>query len=488
MQSQGSLSAPKGRLSRFVPLVLGAIAAAHVLGGACCLWVHHLGGQHVPFRATSGVLLILLGGRQTAIALRIRRHQARELRTDLYRGRLFWRWQLVGLVVCYAMSMIAGPRIGGEYIFAVSLASWYTAATLPLFASTILLNRALAWLAWRPLRIVGWSAYFLLLTPLATELSLRVYAWSAGADPCGSYLIAAQKLSPGANVAGRTVNPQGYWDDEFQCATQPGLFRVAAVGDDIMLGGTTQLNFLNQIERRVPGLEVYNFGIPHAGPREYAQQAGEVERYCPDLLLAFVSIGSDITDEPEPPGYFDCRWLHTVQLGSHWFGEAPPSASGDALESSLDQQTYLQQTAARFAICRTPIDDKMRGRWKSAFEHLDLLVSSARKRNIPMAIVVMPGEFQVNPTLCRTLCRRAGYSPEQIDLDLPQRRLADYAKQRGVPMLDLLPHLRASSGPKFRRNSPQLGSAGHAVAAEVLGHWMQSQFGGLIATTAQVNR
>jgi hypothetical protein len=51
-------------------------------------------------------------------------------------------------------------------------------------------------------------------------------------------------------------------------------------------------------------------------------------------------------------------------------------------------------------------------------------------------------------------------------------------------MIDLLPYLRGEDGPAFERNGPQFNDHGHALAADVIGHWMQSRFSNLIAAAA----
>jgi hypothetical protein len=92
--------------------------------------------------------------------------------------------------------------------------------------------------------------------------------------------------------------------------------------------------------------------------------------------------------------------------------------------------------------------------------------------------VVVPSEFQVDDRLCRMLCRRAGYrQADQIDIDLPQRRLAAYAKDRRIVMLDLMPHMRASKAPTYNSDAAQLNEHGNALTATILSEWLQTQFG-----------
>jgi hypothetical protein len=66
--------------------------------------------------------------------------------------------------------------------------------------------------------------------------------------------------------------------------------------------------------------------------------------------------------------------------------------------------------------------------WAAAFGDLDRLVTLCRSHRIRLCLVVFPFAFQV---------------AAEGDADDPQRRLLGFARQRGLPALDLLPVLRA---------------------------------------------
>jgi hypothetical protein len=291
-------------------------------------------------------------------------------------------------------------------------------------------------------------------------------------------------------LGGGQVNTQGYWDEEFQREPRPGVFRVAAVGGDLTLCGDPHSNFLTQVERMVPGLEIYNFGMPAAGPSEYAAQvAGEVLQYRPDLVLVFVSVGSDIIQPTPAPTVFNSQRLCTVQLGWLWLGHQSAGLSARSSNArpyagaTTDLQGYLRQCVEQLTVCRTPLDPPMQRRWRETFRYLDQMATSCRRHATPLALVVAPGEFQVSEQLCNVLRRRGGYEPGQLDVELPQRRLSAFAHQREVALLDLLPPLRNSAQPPFCRNESRLSDEGNHVAANVLADWITTQFGSSIASS-----
>jgi hypothetical protein len=133
------------------------------------------------------------------------------------------------------------------------------------------------------------------------------------------------------------------------------------------------------------------------------------------------------------------------------------------------------------AACRTPIDPTMKDRWHRVFASLDEVIAGCREAGVPVALVVLPAQFQVNPTLAETLLRRNGLSADRFDVGLPQRRLADYALARSVPLIDLLPHLRLCRQSVYRRHSAALSDAGDLAAASAIGGWLESRYGSQLA-------
>ena len=115
----------------------------------------------------------------------------------------------------------------------------------------------------------------------------------------------------------------------------------------------------------------------------------------------------------------------------------------------------------------------MRRRWREAFVYLDELVEACRSRGIQLALVLVPCDFQVNDVLLTELCRRLGCRPEELDLELPQRRLGSFAEMRGLAVLDLLPYLRADQRCAYQRNDIRFNDRGNQLVAEALGRWLE---------------
>jgi hypothetical protein len=451
------------------------------------LWLHAQDGQPQIGRAPAALLLILLGAAQIQLAMSAREPRSRRPQTV---GLMFWKWLFVGTVVCYLAGLALGSQRGGVYFFCAALACWYTTLLwLVVHGSSWLLAPAAAARrsVWHRL---GSTVLASMTLAVGAEALLRLYALVADDRLDVAYVAKVHALPPGEHVRGRLVNRLGYWDKEFRPQPRAGVFRIAVLGDAVTLSGTAETNYLTRVERSLPGIEIYNFGLPDAGPREYAAQLmHEVAAYRPELVLTFVSIGDDVTHELPLPGAFDWRNLRLYQWSTRSAARSQQAQATLRVDHpvELSREEYLSSLSPKLAVCRTPIDEKMSGRWHDTLGYLDDIQRFCGERGIAAALVVVPSEFQLNPALCETLRRRSGLEPGQVDVELPQRRLADFAQERGMAMLDLLPSLRAEEDVVYERNDCQWNERGHELTANLLRRWIEQRYGTLIANNMQAS-
>jgi hypothetical protein len=461
---------------------LFALAAVH-LAAAGSLCADLIAGRtRFPLQGSYALIFGCIGGWFARTAFRTLTH-AHWSYASPPSQRNYWRWCGIGLVGCYAVAIPFGAYVWASYVFWTSFALCHLAVWMSFSGAFGRTSRLSRLMARRPLRIAAWTFYSLLMLPLACELGLRLYALAADERPLVRYVTDLLKLPAGGERLGRTVNSQGYWDDEFQAPVLPAALRVAALGDDAVLSGDAQSNFLAQVERLLPGVEVLNFGVPQASPREYASQLQSAVAPCrPDLVLLFFSVGTDVTEAPPLPGAFDWRSLHLVQrsLGAVKRAESAcddPVARA-ALGNCVGEAHRVDRAAAVLQVCRVPVPEAVQNCWRAVFEQLDRVVHRCRNEGVMPTLVIVPSEFQVDERLCQTLCRRAGYRrAEQIDIDLPQRRLAAYAKDRRIQLLDLMPHMRASKSPTYVSDAALFNEHGNSLAATILSEWLQTQYG-----------
>lgn len=479
---QGSTGPPRRPLREwFASTAALMLPLAQLGGGVYFLWRRGHEAHAPSLLATAGVVLILAALAQLRVLYPRLRARCPERLFAPLGARVFWLGSLSGVVAAYALNLLSG--LASPHGFCMFLALWQTALHLPLALPAARQAQLAALLRRRGARLIGWTVCGLLLAPLAGELGLRAYAYLFDEPIPAIYRTARLKLPPGFEWDGRRANRQGYWDQEFQTAVPPGTFRVAVVGDELTLSGDARTNFLAQIERRASGVEVYNFGLPRAGTDAYvAQLAREIAAYKPDLVLAVISVGASLTHDAPAPNFFDDRGLYLYQLGSLWLRSEELFTGGRLLlDRANSRQSHLRRCARELAVCRAPISREMHARWDDLFADLDQLARQCAARGMALGLVVAPCEFQIDPALCQAARRRAGYRAEEIDLELPQRRLAQFAQRRHLLMIDLLPYLRGEDEPSFARNQSRFNDHGHALAADVIGHWMQSRFSNRIA-------
>jgi len=475
---------------RVRPLVamLIALAVASAAAGGDLLARHYLGPRR-EYQAISGWLLAVLAIVQIGLAWLAWRDRLPMPPTVWLRSR--WPLLFAGPVVCYLLVAAAGSDRYVRYLFRPALAGWYTAILAAVVLPGVMDHRWMALFRRREMRIAANALCIVLIVGASAELLLRVAAGLRGEQAHISLAVESCRLPPGKQIGGRTVNSLGYLDDEFLATRSTAVLRVAVLGDEAVLVSTAGDDFLTQLERRWPKLDLLNFAVPGTGPREYvATVRRDVMRFDPDLVLAVISIGDDVTTRLSLPGGFDWRTLQLARVGRSWLGDAANAKPNDDLASTAatDREAYLRQAAQRLMVCRTPQDDRLHRRWRDTYDHLTELWQTCRRHNVRLALVLAPSEGQLDPRLRQTLCNRLGWSGDEVDVSLPQRRITAFAREREIAVIDLLPHLRRQGETPFAANGHAWNGRGNRVAAEAIGGWLKAQFPGHLEPAAIATR
>jgi hypothetical protein len=85
--------------------------------------------------------------------------------------------------------------------------------------------------------------------------------------------------------------------------------------------------------------------------------------------------------------------------------------------------------------------------------------------------VLIPDELQVNPEVRDEALKEAGARSEEVDLELPQRRLVAFFEKREVACLDLLPLLKKHPHSYAVRDT-HWNAEGNRLAAEAIAAWL----------------
>jgi hypothetical protein len=406
---------------------------------------------------------------------------------------------LVGWLACYGLSLALGPKHAAGCVFAATAMAWATTLLLPFSASAETID-GLRRLVDRPgtrrcYQLICTVALFVLLG----EGAVRGGAWLLGPEhfePAKPMFV--QRVQPAAPPASKEAEAAADGAADFD-QTERGATPSKTNGENqqrvVILGDR-----LLQRSRRAAGAgvlpsvpadaHVFQVSIPEGGLSDYVRQGlPRVSRLRPELLLVIFSVGDDLVAEETQRSAFDWRGLVAPRALERWTGWSG-SGKNDQLTSfavGVNQpstslsvvgrwEDYVAACAPQLATCRKPVDATMQRRWKSTFACLGELEQACRGAKIRLGLIVAPSPLQTNRALLEAVCRRQGLAAANVDLELPQRRLAAYAAERRLPTLDLLPALRQSSEPAYAHQGWEWSEAGQSIVSRTLDGWVSSTF------------
>lgn len=286
-------------------------------------------------------------------------------------------------------------------------------------------------------------------------------------DACSA---SACKLTPGTTLSGRTINADGYWDDDFAAAPVRERRRIAVLGGLSTLGGDATTNFTAQLEALVPEVEVDHFGLPDAGPREHsAQLVRDVLRRKPGRILICLDATDDYAPRHLPKSPLECRSLQFVEaMFTPATATALDTPSPRTLTSTLDYDDYVRGRAATVLASRKAPNSQLDARRRDTQAAMERIVRICRKHDVLVTLVLVPGEFQLSSSLTAAFCRRVQCDPSELETELPQRRWSAFAEHLQMPTIDLLPALREKGEIVYVPNSTAWNNRGQTIVAETI--------------------
>ncbi|MHC5069657.1 MAG: alginate O-acetyltransferase AlgX-related protein [Planctomycetota bacterium] len=279
---------------------------------------------------------------------------------------------------------------------------------------------------------------------------------------------------------GFPCNRGGHYDTEFK-PKQEGRPLILAIGDSFSAGIVPHyFHFTTTVERELPGVDVYNMGIPGTDPPEYLHLwRTEGQQLKPDLLIINLFVGNDLqgcwsekVDHPRLRSWFDRSQVFVffvperlkkiaaenkrlAALGKK-AGESqgeqgqiivkdnvgillaafPWMADPTLEEPGFSEQEFISTEAARaFDV----LLEEQLDYYEALFDVLTEIQWAAR--GTPLMVVMIPDEFQVNDELWEKVLTHM--KQEDLDRFKPQRRISNWLREQGIPCLDLLPPFRA---------------------------------------------
>lgn len=356
---------------------------------------------------------------------------------------------------------------------------------------------------------------------LGLELGLRVYASSApsplfarvGGGP--AELVQRFRCEPGEVRFGFACNSRGFYDEEFFRRTDAsGPKRVAVVGDSFGVGTVPHAWHYTTITEELTQMQLDNMGVPGVGPPEYLSLVvEEALPLAPDVVLISLFVGNDLSVEDVLSDLPDAGlrgWLQRDQVLLFVLPErmarvaeehqrvrsigaeagtstaAQPLAKMNRVQAaqqfpfvadpSLEQESLSTETFLRLEVGRA-IDICAQDPVSLDLLRSSLLAAREAAGDIPVAVMIIPDEFQVEDELWKVVSTAAG---RPLERDRAQRLLGAWLGEQEFPFLDLLPVLRAAQplgdGKRhlYHAQDTHFNARGNELTAAALAEFLQT--------------
>jgi hypothetical protein len=315
---------------------------------------------------------------------------------------------------------------------------------------------------------------------------------------------------PLGHTPGFVLNSRGFRTDEYDEVKEPGVFRVVVLGDSFTFdsyGVPIQQMWHQVLERELAArsgrtVEVLSLSAHGVGPR-FELRLWELEgrRLDPDLVVLAFFVGNDFTDEAGTPIEGDpggglARWSlsyrllrnrlrlrHVQDSSAEGAGAvaAEPEARGgferpsyaatyDPDVPTFDERTFERIERDRLLVFAGPDQARFDQLFHDAAAVIERLARDVERTSAPFVMLVIPDQAQTDPALLERLLPTLPIPAGALDIDRPQRWLATYFGERGIPYLDLLPRFREAPAepPLYKLRDTHWSASGNRLAGEAL--------------------
>jgi hypothetical protein len=318
------------------------------------------------------------------------------------------------------------------------------------------------------------------------------------------------------------INSDGWRGPDVEVEHPPGTLRIALLGDSFIEAFEVPFDSTvgEVVERRLTALrgspvEVLNFGNGGYGTtQEFLTLQHEVWKYSPDLILLAVTTGNDISDNYRPlrqgdyvpyqvyqgdrlvldTSFVQARGYRSRAL---WTRRMLDVVTHFRLAQLVNRARHLRrkgerqeanasadqgdELGLRDEVQMPPTTPEWQEAWKVTEGVLRLMRDDCRSRHTPFALVTLTRGIQVTPVgeEKERFLRQLGAK----DLYYPERRLSEFGRQEGIPVLNLAPSMAEEAERRhvyFHAHGKDLGVghwnvAGHRAAGERIAAWLADE-------------
>jgi hypothetical protein len=313
---------------------------------------------------------------------------------------------------------------------------------------------------------------------------------------------------------------------------KPGVFRIAILGDSFTFGPPVHEAHLypTVLERSLEGrtrmpVEVVNLGVPGYGVhQEHVTLEEQGLALHPDLVIEALYLGNDLQEtlglhrrifDPTTGGTLEAPdheildgKMVPISKSEHGPPTPPPRAIKrwllahsrlyEILAKQLQSNHLLKPKAPRplppaervlelwSAVGTVSLLRKsppaLENAWRLVEKHLDAMDVLCRSHGARFVVLVIPYKIQVVPKRREQELVRLALREPDLDLEKPDRRVAEWGRSRGVAVIDLLEAVRRTPDPAslYFRVDSHWSDKGHEVAGRVLADLLVAR--GLVPT------
>jgi len=314
------------------------------------------------------------------------------------------------------------------------------------------------------------------------------------------------------------INSEGLRDPDRAVEPAPGTFRVLALGDSFIEGYTVDFaqTLTQRLEARLNAAgcrsEVINGGTSaYSTDQEYLFYRTDGARYRPSMVLLFFFWNDVIyTDRQDyfgtPKPVFEMGGgtlrLHRYPVKqrpmqtAEKVAEAEDAPSGSAFLELLRERLWVGAPEAHDALARlglwnpipkaTPrlemlVYDRrdlatVEDAWEKVGAVIKALKEDVEAHGSSLALVHVPGRMEIQDSSWRATRKLYRLADGAWDLDKVKKKLQKIGASTGVPVIDLVPPLRAAESTfhsTYFTFDGHWNARGHDVAAGAVFDWMK---------------
>ena len=331
---------------------------------------------------------------------------------------------------------------------------------------------------------------FVIFHPIPFSIERNMYFEP---DPFTGYRLKPNSVGYFQHQITARTNQSGHRDEFVSVEKADGVFRILVIGDSFTVGASvgqddTYAEVLETLLNRsaTAAVEVINAGVGGWEPFQYAQYYEHYGwKFSPDLILVGFFVGNDTYDQTT-----EVHQSRTAVLGRRVSREAAsarfirlkvfmynhsniarlilykgPNTGNVTRQQCLDFTDWyieFQHRRLRNHLKKTNILEE---RARNNVDQIQRIQTLAERDSIPLGVVLIPDENQINGDLQMKLLTDEERS--NFDFEMPQSMLRDMFTDAAIPVLDLLPYFIEDSRCLYM-NDTHWTAEGHALAASAI--------------------